>query len=110
MRINGKYPQTHRVAYEMLVGKIPEGMLLDHLCRNPSCCNPDHLEPVTPQENLLRGEGITSKNAAKTHCPNGHEYTPDNTWISKLNQRHCKTCRARRQRERKERLRREATI
>jgi hypothetical protein len=96
---NGSYPQSHRVAYELLRGDIPVGMLLDHLCRNPSCVNPDHLEPVPPQINLLRGVGITASNAIKTHCPQGHEYTPENTNISKRNQRSCKECNKLRLRE-----------
>lgn len=58
----------HRVLYEMLVGPVPEGLDLDHLCRNRACCNPDHLEPVTRQENLLRGDTLTAAHAADSDC------------------------------------------
>ncbi len=81
----------HRVAYEQVNGLVPRGLTLDHLCRNRRCVNPDHLEPVTNRENILRGEGISVANAAKTHCPQGHEYTPANTILRK-NKRECRTC------------------
>jgi hypothetical protein len=87
---------AHRFAYEELVGRIPDGLDLDHLCRNPPCVNPGHLEPVTAQINNLRGVGPAAKHAAKTHCPYGHEYTEDNIyWHKKPNGRKgrdCKTC------------------
>lgn len=70
---------AHRWAYERLVGPIPQGLVLDHLCRVHSCVNPAHLEPVTNHENLMRGDTIPARNAAKTHCVNGHEFTPENT-------------------------------
>lgn len=60
---------VHRVAYEYLVGKIPEGLVLDHLCRNRRCVNPDHLEPITTKENVLRGYGTGAVHARRTHCP-----------------------------------------
>lgn len=67
---------AHRWAYEFLVGPIPDGMFLDHLCRNTGCVNPDHLEPVTNAENVMRGFGPTANHARKTHCPRGHELPP----------------------------------
>lgn len=79
--------QAHRAAYLLYVGPIPSGMELDHLCRMRSCVNPNHLEPVTRQENLRRGIGPTLKKAefdAKTHCPKGHKYTQENCRIQKI--------------------------
>lgn len=64
----GKRQQAHRVSYQVFVGPIPDGLQIDHTCRQRMCVNPDHLEPVTQQENLLRGV------LARTHCKRGHEY------------------------------------
>lgn len=83
---------VHRLAYENLVGPIPEGFTLDHLCKRRECVNPAHLEPVTLKENVLRADGWARANAAKTHCPRGHEYTPENTYTNKRNMRTCRTC------------------
>lgn len=92
---------THRVAYEALVGVIPEGLELDHLCRNRGCCNPAHLEPVTHQENILRRTRLI------THCPKGHEYTPENTKWIKGSSRACRKCRAADQYRRRKRKQQE---
>ncbi len=94
--INGKHHLAHRFAYEALVGPIPPGHDLDHLCRVKACCNPAHLEPVTRSENLRRGVGprlTRARQAAKTHCPQGHEYTPENTrQIRGKKGRLCREC------------------
>jgi hypothetical protein len=87
--------QAHRVVYEALVGPIPEGMDLDHLCRNPCCVNPAHLEPVTRRENLIRGDTHIARNVKKTHCPKGHPYSGDNLYIYQGKEfgRQCQICR-----------------
>lgn len=83
-----KLYNPHRVSYELYKGKIPNGLQIDHLCRNTSCVNPKHLEAVTQQENISRG---ISANKSKTHCPQGHEYSKENTY-KHGGFRHCKTC------------------
>lgn len=101
-KIAGRDVRVHRWAYESIGGKsIPDGLVLDHLCRNRACCNPEHLEPVTNRENVLRGIGFAAVNAAKTHCPQGHEYTPENTYVSRRGQRKCRTCKRARDRARR---------
>ena len=75
IKFDGRLDLAHRVAYRLAVGPVPDGKVLDHLCRNPSCINADHLEPVTMRENILRGTGPTAMNAAKTHCVRGHDLT-----------------------------------
>jgi hypothetical protein len=79
---------AHRWAYEQWVGPIPKGLTIDHLCRVRNCVNPDHMEPVPPGVNTLRGDTFQARNAAKTHCPKGHEYyvVNDRGW------RRCRTC------------------
>lgn len=71
---------AHRWAYEQFVGPIPEGLVIDHLCRVRHCVNPDHLEAVTNEENLRRGAGYGLRNGMRSTCINGHEYTPENTY------------------------------
>ena len=85
---------AHRYAYETLVGPIPVGLQLDHLCRNRACVNPSHLESVTARTNLLRGESLSAQNARKTHCRNGHPLIGDNLVPYSLSrgQRRCLTC------------------
>lgn len=85
--------RAHRVAYELVIGPIPDGLTLDHLCRVRRCVNPEHLEPVTGRENSLRGESVAAVNARKTHCIRGHEFTPENTKIqAQGRQRACRIC------------------
>lgn len=97
----GKRQGAHRVFYAELVGPIPSGLQLDHLCRNRACVNPGHLEPVTKRVNTLRGLGPPARNARKTRCPEGHQYT------LRLGKRTCKPCEAASQRRYKARKRAE---
>lgn len=90
---------AHRLSYSWSGLDIPESLVIDHLCRNRACVNPAHMEPVTNVENVMRGESIWAKNARKTHCLKGHEFTPENTWTSKHNMRHCRECARIRKRE-----------
>jgi hypothetical protein len=78
--------------YEALVGPIPDGLFLDHTCRNRNCVNPQHLDPVTNKENILRGEGSPAKNARKTHCKNGHPLKGENLVRGSKGERVCRTC------------------
>lgn len=98
--------RAHRFAYELLVGPIPEGLEIDHLCRNRACVNPAHLEPVTRQENLRRA-GVSWRYAnaarrAKTHCKRGHLFDEKNTYITRSGGRQCRQCCAIRERGRRE--------
>lgn len=95
---------AHRLSYEFYVGPIPEGLVIDHLCRVRNCVNPAHLQPVTQQINMERGRAVQAvkrsnarRGAERTHCPQNHEYTEENTrYETKGNGnviRRCKTCR-----------------
>lgn len=87
---------AHRLVYRLLVGAIPDGFQLDHLCRVRDCVNPSHLEPVTHAENARRsplmGAAYKARSAA-THCVHGHPRTPDNLYIDKRGYTACLTCR-----------------
>jgi hypothetical protein len=80
------------VSYETFVGPIPDGLTIDHLCCNPPCINPEHLEVVTMRENLRRGRSPVGVNARRTHCLHGHAFDERNTWICKEGKRHCREC------------------
>jgi hypothetical protein len=91
-QVQNRDRRAHRWAYEWFIGPIPEGLQIDHLCRNRRCVNPTHLEPVTARENTFRGVTIAARNAAKTHCPSGHPFDETNTYRRKSG-RDCRACR-----------------
>lgn len=96
---------AHRVSYELFVGTIPRGYTIDHLCRNTHRVNPYHLEPVTPEENNLRGTSASAQNARKTHCKYGHSLAQGNYYLRKGGSRLCKECVRRKNREAAQRRR-----
>ena len=93
---NGKQWKAHRYAYTRVVGPIPEGMELDHLCKTKPCVRPSHLEAVTRAENNRRSNSPTARNARKTHCKWGHAFTPENIERDENGHRQCVTCRTNR--------------
>lgn len=98
----GKPISAHRYAYEALVGQIPDGLTIDHLCRVRHCVNPEHMEAVTRRENTLRGIGPTAMHARRTHCPQGHPYDEENTCLHGTS-RSCRTCHRISERQRRQR-------
>ena len=91
-RGNHQTEYTHRFLFSVVNGEIADGLTIDHLCRNTSCCNPDRLEAVTMRVNILRGTAPTAIYARMTHCINGHEFTPENTHIRNGRHRSCMAC------------------
>jgi HNH endonuclease len=89
---NANFAFVHRLMYEWFVGPIPEGLVIDHLCRTPRCASPAHLEAVTQRENVRRGMGFAGVRSRQTHCIRDHEFTEANTYISGNGTRHCKEC------------------
>ena len=97
MQWNGKLSYVHRVVYQLAVGPIPEGCVIAHLrtrgCVYNHCCNPGHLEAVTPAESTAHIDGLAARDRRR-HCPNGHEFTPENTYIDPSRGfRQCRECR-----------------
>lgn len=90
-RGEGRVP-AHQATYELMVGPVPDGNELDHLCRRPSCVRPSHLDPVTHRVNCLRGVSPRAKQAAQTHCIHGHPFDDKNTYRSKDGRRACRAC------------------
>jgi hypothetical protein len=96
INLNGRPRPAHRVVYELLVGPIPAGLQLDHLCRVRSCVNPEHLEPVTSRENTRRGravEALRELAAQMTHCKSGHPLSGPNMYVDAKGHRLCRACR-----------------
>lgn len=96
---------AHRMAWILLRGDIPDDLDLDHLCRVHACVRPDHLDPVTNQENIRRGMSPAALNGRKTHCDSNHEFTPENTYRppGRPSTRQCRKCMRRREQERRQR-------
>jgi|ERR1035437_6160 hypothetical protein len=112
VRFNGKACRAHRVMYELLIGPIPDGLVIDHLCKVRACVNPVHMEPVTIAENTFRGTIYIRKAewaASITHCPFGHPYDESNTDYQPHGRR-CRQCHNRRERERQARRREERAL
>ena len=105
--VNGQQLKPHRFSYTVFRGPIPLGLVIDHLCRQPACVRPDHLETVTNRTNALRGVGMSAQNAAKQTCQYGHPLFPRryrDEWS-----RYCRTCHNRRQNARRAAKRRLTT-
>ena len=85
------FVRAHRYVYELLRGRIADGLVLDHLCRNSGCVNPWHLEAVTQRTNILRGDGLIADQARRTQCPQGHPYDEQNTRLFR-GARRCRAC------------------
>ncbi|MGV6475368.1 HNH endonuclease signature motif containing protein [Azotobacter vinelandii] len=93
-RYKGRTALAHRVSWELLKGELPvyPARELDHLCRNPACVNPAHLEAVKQKENVMRGSSFSAVNSAKQFCSNGHEFTDENTYMRPSGNRDCRQC------------------
>lgn len=104
LKVNGTPIGAHCFSYELLVGPIPSGLHIDHLCRVTRCVNPEHLEAVPPRTNNLRGTSPAAKNAAKTHCHAGHSLDPSNTYVYGSH-RVCRDCIRKRTRDYKRQVR-----
>ncbi|MFI1182602.1 HNH endonuclease signature motif containing protein [Streptomyces sp. NPDC020799] len=94
IKIGGRPRYAHRVAYEAMREPIPDGLVIDHLCRNRTCVRPDHLEAVRQRTNVLRGVNIAARRARQTHCLRGHAFDAANTYTAPNGTRKCRRCRA----------------
>lgn len=93
LRVGDSMHGAHRASYEVFMGPIPTDLTIDHLCRNPKCINPAHLEPVTMRENTLRGVALSAQYAVATHCVNGHRFDEENTYRPPVpHRRVCREC------------------
>lgn len=88
----GKMRRAHVFSFALNGGVVPSGLELDHLCRNRGCVNPSHLEPVTHRENMLRSDSPPAWHIRQTHCLRGHEFTKENTKLSRSGERRCRKC------------------
>jgi HNH endonuclease len=107
---DGRGVPAHRVAYELEVGPVPDGLDVDHECHNRdescpggpcahrACCNPAHLKPATRRANLLGGRTVVAAHARATHCPAGHPYDDANTYVAPSGHRFCRACKHERRR------------
>lgn len=102
VRFEGRTTIAHKAVYVTLRGEVPDGLTLHHTCKNPLCCNPDHLELKTRSEHAHEDGHCADIQSRKTHCPHGHEYTTENTSISWKGHRCCRTCGREKNRRRRE--------
>lgn len=93
VKLRGVQHNAHRLIYEIFMGHVPKELHVDHLCRNRGCVNPEHMDPVYPRVNIMRGEGPAAYNARKTHCKRGHPLSGENLVVDRITgKRACRTC------------------